>query len=472
MELQDRFAQISAYINAHRDELIADFSAVIAHPSVRSDAAPGAPFGKDCADCLSFCAELYKKYGFSTELFADNGYALSESRPAGGKTIGLFTHTDVVPAGDGWTYTSPFVPKLIGDNLVGRGAIDNKSAVILSLYAMRAIRDLGFSLRSRILTFLGSNEESGMADVKAFAREQQMPDFSLVPDSGFPISFGQKGMLRFDILSDKPLTAITALSGGEAYNVVLDRVDATLSVTPALEAAFSLPHDKITVVREGDVFRVSAVGKPAHASRAGNGENALLLLSSYFAGLDALPPSDREIFAKVAASLADTDGTAFGIQAKNDLFGATTVACGMVRIRDGKLFYTYDIRFCNVLDKDEIIRRIRTFFAGIGFSYTEHSCKHCLLNPKDTAEVQTFLRVFHELTGSKKEPFIMGGGTYAYYLKNAYACGTYGHASGKSLPRVPERGGVHQADEFVCITDVIEASAIIATAILEIDAIL
>ena len=76
--------------------------------------------------------------------------------------------------------------------------------------------------------FTGSNEESGMGDLDGFKKEQPMPDISLIPDSGFPIFRGEKGIMRFYARSRRPFDMIVDFSGGEAFNIILGQVRAVI----------------------------------------------------------------------------------------------------------------------------------------------------------------------------------------------------------------------------------------------------
>ena len=57
--------------------------------------------------------------------------------------------------------------------------------------------------------------------------------------------------------------------------------------------------------------------------------------------------------------------------------------------------------------------------------------------------------IYNELTGENKEPYTMGGGTYARKLPNAIS---FGPGLGwPKLPMAPGHGGAHQPDEHYSI---------------------
>ena len=78
--------------------------------------------------------------------------------------LDILAHVDVVPAGDGWSVTEPFVPLLRDGKLYGRGTCDDKGPAVAALYAMRAVRDLNISLKYNVRLILGADEETGCRD--------------------------------------------------------------------------------------------------------------------------------------------------------------------------------------------------------------------------------------------------------------------------------------------------------------------
>lgn len=59
-------------------------------------------------------------------------------------------HSDVVPAGEGWT-DDPFVPRVDGDTIIGRGATDMKGGLAAALEAMAAVHAVAPGLRLELV---------------------------------------------------------------------------------------------------------------------------------------------------------------------------------------------------------------------------------------------------------------------------------------------------------------------------------
>ena len=186
--------QIEDYAAQNRRSLVEDLKALVRIPSVSRQGEDGKPFGEGCAQALDKALEMAEGHGL-THRNCGCRYGLA-GFGEGDKTIGLFCHLDVVPEGNGWIH-SPYDPVEKDGFLIGRGVADNKNAAVLSMYVLRAFRELGLPLRSRLQIFFGCSEETGMEDIESFVREQPMPDFSIVPDTSFPVCHGEKGCLLY-----------------------------------------------------------------------------------------------------------------------------------------------------------------------------------------------------------------------------------------------------------------------------------
>ncbi|SES40394.1 acetylornithine deacetylase [Streptomyces sp. yr375] len=79
-----------------------------------------------------------------------------------GPTVILQGHVDVVPPGDPAAWDGdPFVPRVTGDLVHGRGACDMKGGLAAQLGALAAIRAAGVRLRGRVAVHFVVGEEDG-----------------------------------------------------------------------------------------------------------------------------------------------------------------------------------------------------------------------------------------------------------------------------------------------------------------------
>ena len=115
---------------------------------------------------LAFAASLAKELGLKVEVL-ENKVAVIDlnEQPA---ELDILAHLDVVPAGDGWTVTEPFVPVIRDGRLYGRGSSDDKGPAIAALYAMKAVKDLGVTLTKNARLILGADEETACRDTEYY----------------------------------------------------------------------------------------------------------------------------------------------------------------------------------------------------------------------------------------------------------------------------------------------------------------
>ena len=463
--------ELRAYFAAHKEDMLSDLFSLSRIPSILSEAQEGAPFGKACAEALEAARALFRREGFETELSADGSYALAYFGGRDiGKSVGIFAHTDVVPVGEDWMYTAPFTPILKDGCAIGRGVEDNKAGVVEALYVLKLFREKGITPARPITVFLGSNEETGMADIEAFRREREMPYVSIVPDGGYPFAYGEKGIARFYFTAETPFTAISDFSGGDALNVVLDKAVACLTDARLAHEVAAVAEGNERVTAEGK--RVTATGIAAHASTPAGSVNAARELALALSACPSLPDGDRAALKNMAYLLSDTDGTVMGIKKSDPHFSPLTVANGVVRCVDGRLSFSLDIRYGTAIDSEEMVRTLAATAEEYGFSLKTLENKAGFLLPLGSPFDKTILDVCERHSGERPTPFLMGGGTYARYLDNAYSMAT-------SVPYVADpyvcpaegHGGARQADEHLPIDAFLAACALVTDTVLALAAL-
>ena len=453
------------YVNERKDYLTAALKRLVKVPSVRSEPRDRAPFGDGCAKALIEAEKIYRENGYETELRDRSGYLLA-FYGGGEKTIGIFSHADVVPVDDSWTMAEPFSGDIIDGFMFGRGSSDNKCSVIATLLAVSAVRDLYPDFKSRVVMFTGSNEESGMGDLDGFKKEQPMPDISLIPDSGFPIFRGEKGIMRFYARSRRPFDMIVDFSGGEAFNIILGQVRAVIE-----DGGFSdslLSDDGRFVIDRSNGLTITANGISKHAAAPDGSLNAAFLMAEKLSACRGLSENDRKIL-KDVASLKGDYGEGFGIENTDPDFGRLTIANGIARTNERKLTLTFDVRYGSAVDSAVMRETIRRRLDSIGFDFELYHDSPGYVVPKDDKYLNLLMKTYSECTGFPDDvSCINGGGTYAKYLRNAF---TMGASTDRKPPFTlpPGHGLCHQPDECVPIDGVAEASAILAYMLIKID---
>ncbi|MEM0449756.1 MAG: M20 family metallo-hydrolase [Methanomassiliicoccales archaeon] len=104
--------------------------------------------------------------------------------------VWIVTHMDTVTPGnlDAWTYP-PFSPKVVDGKLYGLGAEDNGQSLIGTMFAARALNELGMVPERGMGLAVVSDEETGNTKGIKFLLEENVfhkNDFIYVPDFGVP----------------------------------------------------------------------------------------------------------------------------------------------------------------------------------------------------------------------------------------------------------------------------------------------
>lgn len=462
--------KITEWIKAHREELVADITRLCSIRSVATYEEPPTPFGRGCKQALEEMLQIGREHGFSAQNFEDYCGALwlDDTTPS----IGFWGHLDIVPEGDDWDF-EPFRPTEKDGFLIGRGVEDNKGPTLGVLYVIRCLKELGIPLRHGLKLFVGCDEEHGMKDVMYYTEHYDSPELVLIADSGFPVSYGEKGIMEGDIVSREPVSdTLIALTGGIASNVIPADASMVLRATPEVEAALAaaptLP-ESLTLTRQAGQITLAAKGENGHSAGPQGVPNAIHRLMGWVVQAKLLPERETRILALMTAVNDTCDGAAVGIQMEDDLSGCLTCAGTMTGLRDRKVFLHMNIRYCITADSEQMLKAMEAACAQAGCTLLVHRDSRPAYFPRENPVIDALTGVFNELTGRKAEPFTMSGGTYARKLPNALGFGFGGLDHPEPTFLRPGHGGGHRPDEALYIDNLLEAMAILAMGLIEID---
>ncbi|NJE08203.1 M20 family metallo-hydrolase [Thermococcus sp. M39] len=146
----------------------------------------------------------------------------------------ILTHLDVVPPGDlsKWIVTEPFKPVVKDGKVYGRGSEDNGQSLVASLYAVKALMNLGIRPKRTIILAFVSDEETGSEYGIKWLMENhpelfRKDDLVLVPDGGNEegtfIEIAEKSILWMKIkFKGKQVHASMPDRGLNAHRVALE----------------------------------------------------------------------------------------------------------------------------------------------------------------------------------------------------------------------------------------------------------
>lgn len=459
---KDYDLKIKHWIENNKNIIIDKWIRLCEIPSIKSEGKDGAPFGENCAKALNYAISLFESENIDSKVYNNSGYALA-SYGKGEKTIGLFSHSDVVPVGDDWIFTEPFKPIIKDGALIGRGAEDNKSGIIASLCAVNFFRDSGINLKSKLQIFIGSDEECGMEDMRNYLTEQKMPDVSIVPDADFPCSVGEKGIYHFWCESRNSFSDIISVVGGEAFNIVLDKVLTKIKYSDKLYNELSSKLEEkheFTLDTDNDTITLEAKGIAKHASIPEGSVNAAYITAEILSECMNLSEKDKAIMSNVKEILSSSYGESLKVYHNDINFGKTTTVNGMVKTIDNKICLSFDCRYGDTYKSEDLEMNCNNTLNDFEFDVTYQDNRPGFLIDKTSKIPLALEEIYSEITGEKLKSVLMSGGTYARKLENAFSIGTHiiSNEREKEPLKMPDgHGGPHQCDEMIDIDGFFEA---------------
>lgn len=448
-------------VNQNRELIIKTFQELLRIPSVldESTATPQMPFGKSINDALEYMLELGKKDGF--EIYNDEGYAGTITYKTGNpqKSVGILCHLDVVPEGNNWTYP-PYEARIVDGKIYARGTTDDKGPTIASYYALKFIKDAGIKLKNEIKIILGTDEETGWRGIAHYLKNNPMPSVGFAPDCSFPLVYGEKGRMSFDLSTDNfDDDVIESVKGGERYNVVMDEVVATLKIN--LEKEFNEYLKKYNLKGSIDGNKYKLEGIAAHAMEPEKGKNAGLHMCNFLKDYSKHPMI--KFMAKYF--FEDPFFKTMSLDYNDYEMGPITVNVGIMNIENNNVRVTLDSRFPVRYDMEKFNE---VFLEVLNDSLIKVVSKTFrephYVSPEDDLVKLLYEAYVKNTKDTVNKPFTVGGGTYASTLDK-------GVAYGMMFPGEEELA--HQRNEHISIESLMKGILIYIDAILalgEVDA--
>ncbi len=342
------------------------------------------------------------------------------------KTLGIIVHVDTVGVDNNWS-SDPFTLTEKDGNLYARGIIDDKGPAMLMLYVMNELAKLeaiGITPKMKIRLIIGGDEESGNnACMTRYKITEKEPDLSFSPDANFPVVYGEKGILRVRIYSNKSIEGFK-MSGGDRVNVV-----------PSYAEAFV-----------GDK-KYSANGEAAHASTPELGDNAILKLGK----LLSIEKIDNPLIKLL--DICNVNGLNIALK---DSESTLTINPAIIKADEEGISLDCDIRYNIFADPDDVVKRIKDSVTPLGFNVEVINKLEPLYVDKDSDFIKKLSMAYNYTTGDMTKPMVIGGGTYAREFKNCVAFG----------PEFPNDENVcHMPDEYWSINKIKQCFSIYFEAI-------
>ena len=396
--------------NLEKNNLLNDLKGLLQIDSTNADAGPvmpEAPLGIGINNAINYVLDLGERFGFKTKNC--DGYCGYIEMGQGEEMIGILTHVDTVPVGDGWS-VNPFDLTIDGDKVFGRGTIDNKGPTLVALYAMKALADSDALINKRVRLIIGGDEEGDEWHcMNRYKATEESPTYAFSPDSGYPAIFAEKGILSISIERDlDPSIQNLDFFSGTQINTVPDYAKA--------------------IVRDA-VYE--SIGKPAHASQPHEGINAMFLLARELRALGLDHPFLDLI------DIATSEG--LDINFEDEISGKLTINPSIAHVDNERAILKCDIRYPVTMNGADIGKNIARAVEPLGFRFKINHDLAPLHMEKESYLIDALQKIYEDYTGDTTGPKVIGGGTYARAFDNAVAFGG----------RFPEEPNTcHQTDEY------------------------
>ncbi|MHC8305787.1 dipeptidase [Pseudomonas sp. PB3P13] len=247
------------------------------------------------------------------------------------EVVGIHAHADVVPVTpENWvledgTRLDPFKVTLIGDRMYGRGTEDDKNGIVVSLYAMKVIKEEKLPLARNFKLLVDTTEETTGDAIPYYFEHNPTPNYNLALDGGYPVVIAEKGygtvMAHFARRPAEGTGAeITSMIGGLATNQIPSASVATLVTDKPAELAATLEKAGADYAnRNGGDFSVTAnvvdkdvkltvTGVSAHSSEPETGVNPVARMLDFINSLDGKVALKHNYITDAARYAADNWG--------------------------------------------------------------------------------------------------------------------------------------------------------------------
>ena len=240
---------LGCWIDAHHPEQIEFLRQIVRVPS---DTPPG-----DNAPAAEKAAALLQEMGYVVEchpvpdvflraygMRSVTNLIVRHRFGAGGPTLALNAHGDVVPPGEGWT-KPPYEGVIENGRMYGRGVAVSKSDIATYTYALSALRALaegGAPLHGAVELHFTYDEELGGLAGPGFLLDNKLtrPDFAIAASFSYAVVTAHNGCLQFEVtVHGKSGHGAMPETGRDAFRAGAAILDAIYAEADALKAARS-----------------------------------------------------------------------------------------------------------------------------------------------------------------------------------------------------------------------------------------
>ncbi|MBM7642918.1 dipeptidase PepV [Streptococcus loxodontisalivarius] len=438
-----------AIIDHYKEQFLNDLDGLLRIPSVKDPktASPNQPFGSAIDQALNYMLSLGERDGFRS--YNCHGYAGHLEIGQGESSIGILSHLDVVPADPDQWDSDPFTSLIKDGKLYARGSLDDKGPSLMAYYAVKILNDLGVEWKKRLRLIYGTDEENGWEGVDHYFKEQDMPDFGLVPDGIFPMIYAEKGSANLLFKKQtSPSQQLIHFEAGSAFNQVPDRASAQLKGTDQLAQSFQdfLTTQKLKgqVSFENDIYELTLIGQAAHAANPAAGLNAASLLSQFLIQEHLDQEASQFLAFLDRYFIFSPDADKLGLVFQDQDLGNNSLNLALLSYHQGQIEIGVNFRYPASFSFETASKRFQEIAEQEAFDFEIISHQKASQTDLDLEETQLLLDIYREKTGDLTPPLAIGGITYGRLFKKGL---TFGPAF------LNKPATLHQPNEYILLDD-------------------
>ncbi len=157
------------------------------------------------------------------------------------KTVGLVSHYDVVPPGNGWSYP-PFKLTIVNEKAYGRGTVDDKGGIVISIGVVKELMRLGKRHKYNVMLIITPEEEVGGALGLGYVLKAGIKcDYAIIVDGGLEAVYvGASGIIHGEI-------AVKGVQGHAGYpHMALNPIPPLAKVINKFEEFVKMRESKLS----------------------------------------------------------------------------------------------------------------------------------------------------------------------------------------------------------------------------------
>ena len=463
---------LGLYTQLHyADEALALLTRLVAIPTFRVEGLPS----HQNPEFYRFAAELEQVAAEYNLDFNNVGNRIFEFSLDGAsdELVGIHAHADVVPVNpdlwvlDDGTQLDPFVVTRIGDRLYGRGTEDDKNGIVVSLFAMRVIKEEGIELLRSFRLLVDTTEETGGTAIPYYFERHPTPNYNLAMDGGYPVVIAEKGpgtvMATFPVRAGRGEGAeLLTITGGLATNQIPSKSIVQIQARRPQQlvsllnlagsdyvAAHGADFDIIATQLDDSSVELAVIGVSAHSSAPQSGVNPVARMLDFIHSLDSRQLFQSNHITDAAFYLAenwslDYLGNVLDVAFSHEFMGPLTASPTFISLDETQMRLAVNLRIPvgkePLILRDEIAAKIDAWVDSnqLNMQVTYSVSTPMYRNPEGNW-VNALLDVATENLNMAREFGSSAGATSVHNLPN-------GVQFGLSMPDEKYTG--HNANEF------------------------